>query len=169
MKYLLVLLFVVTSTMSKKFLFKFINTPIYNSIPICLFHSVVLVEKNYFQNVNKDKTDVFAIDFSPIEDISSPNVIVKLLKGKNIQGMVRVSRLSKEHLTNNSLYSKNNPICECNDIQITNENLKTLETIDPYLVFVIKSWGSSFQIYNRNCRHFSHFLKTQYFQPSDNT
>ena len=168
MKYFLLLLFVVSSV-SRKFSFKFINTPIYNSIPSCLFHSVVLIEKNDFHNVNKGKNHVFAVDFSPIENISSPNVILKLLKGKNIQGIVRVSRFSKEYLTNNNLYSKNNPISECSDIQLTNENLNALENIDPYLVFIIKSWGTSFQIYNRNCRHFSYFLKKHYFEPSNFT
>jgi hypothetical protein len=168
MKYFLILLFVVT-TFSRKLSLKFINTPIYNSIPSCLFHRVVLVENNDFQNVNKEKNDVFAIDFSPIEDISSPTVILKLLKGKNIQGMVRVSRFSKEYLTNNNLYSKNNPISECSNIQLTNENFNALENIDPYLVFVIKSWRTSFQIYNRNCRHFSYFLKKHYVETSNIT
>ena len=161
MKFLLLLFFV--TTVSRKLSFKFMNTPIYNSIPICLFHSIVLVENNNVNTLNKEKNDVFAIDFTPTEDITSPKVILKLLKGKNIQGMVRVSRLSREHLKNNNLYSKNNPICECSDIQVTNENLKMLENIDPHLVFIIKSWGSSFQIYKRNCRHFSYFLKKNYF------
>ena len=161
MKFFLLLFFVVTAF--SKLSFKFMNTPIYNSIPICLFHSIVIVENNNVNTLNKQNNDAFAIDFSPTEDISSPKVILKMLKGKNIQGMVRVSRLSREHLKNNNLYSKNNPICECSDMQVTNENLKILENIDPQLVFIIKSWGSSFQIYNRNCRHFSHFLKKQYF------
>jgi hypothetical protein len=72
MKYFLFLLFFVT-TFSKKFSLKFINKPIYDSIPICPFHSIVILENN------NEKNDVFAIDFSPLENITSPKVVFKLL------------------------------------------------------------------------------------------
>lgn len=163
MKYFLFLLFFVTA-LSEKFSFKFINTPIYNSIPICPLHSITILQNNDLNLLNKENNDVFAIDFCPHEDIKTPNVIFKLLLGKKIQGRVRVfhfSNFTSEPLTNN-LYSKKTTIFETFDRQLTNKNLKKLEAIDPYIVFIIKSWGTSFQIYNRNCRHFSNFLKKHY-------
>ena len=170
MKYILFLFFLIIVS-SKKFSFKFINTPIYNSFPSCLFHSIVLLENTNFDNVNNEKKYDFVLDFTPIEDIASPNVIFKLLQGKNIQGMVRVSRFSKEFHKSiftkehfkNIFYSNKNTFFEDDTTQVTNENLKQLEIIDPYLVSIIKSWGSSFQIYKRNCRHFSNFLYKNYF------
>ena len=171
MKYFLFLLFFLVFapiSIGKKFSLKIINTPIYSSIPICPFHSVVLLQNNNFENLNINKNEGFVIDFSPMEDISSRNVILKLLQGKTIQGKVRVFRFStelcktifREPLTNN-LYSKKS-FYESSEIQVTNENIKKLENIDPYLVFIIKSWDSSFQIYNRNCRNFSDFLQRNY-------
>jgi len=169
MKYFLFLLFFVT-VFSKKFSLKIINTPIYKSIPIFLFHSIVFIETNDFENLNNEKNEVFAIDFSPIEDIGNPSIIFKLLQGKQIKGKIRISRFSKEvyknifskeHLTN-TFYSKKTTIFEGSNTQLTDENLKRLDIIDPYLVSIIKYWGSSFQIYKRNCRHFSRFLQKHY-------
>lgn len=168
MNYFLFFLFLV-SVVSKKFLLKFINTPIYKSIPISLFHSVILLENNNINNPNSEENTFFAIDFCPIEDIGSPNVILKLLQGQNIQGKIRVfsfskefyKTISKEPLTNN-LYSKETTIFESFNPQLSNENMRKLENIDSQLVLIIKSWGSSFQIYNRNCRHFSNFIKKHY-------
>jgi hypothetical protein len=170
MKYFSLLLFFLINVVSKKFSFKFINTPIYKSNPFCLFHSVVLLQNNECEKLNNEKNDVFAIDFSPIEDITSPNNILKLLLGKQIQGKVRIisfpkdiyKTIFKDPFTNN-LYSKNINIFEDFNSQLTNINLNKIEKIDPYLVSIIKSWGSSFQIYNRNCRNFSKFLQRQYF------
>ena len=162
MKYFLFLLFFVTA-LSNKFSFEFINTPIYKSIPIFPLHSIVILKNNDFK---KDKNEVFAVDFCPDEDIEKPNVIFKLLQGKKIQGRVRVfhfSNFSSEPFKNN-LYSKKTTIFENSDRQLTNENLKKLEYIDPYIVSIIKLWGSSFQIYNRNCRNFSNFFKKNYVE-----
>ena len=169
MKYFLFVLFFITA-LSKKFSLKIMNTPIYQSIPICLFHSIVLLENNDFDNENNVKNDVFVVDFSPLEDIGSPNIIFKIVQGQKIQGNIRVCVLPKELYKPisrepwvNKLYSKKTTIFESVDSQVTNENLKKLENIDPYLVFIIKSWGTSFQLYNRNCRHFSNFLQRHYF------
>lgn len=167
MRNILFLLFFVT-VISKKFSFKFINTPIYKSIPICLFHSVILLQSNSdLDKPNNEKNDRFVIDFCPVEDITEPTVILKLLQGKKIQGIVRLVKephktIFREQIINN-FYSKKNTFFENSNIEITNENLKELEKIDPDLVFIIKSWGTSFQIYNRNCRNFSNFLYRNYF------
>lgn len=168
MRYFLFLLFFVI-TMSKKFSLQLINTPIFSSIPISLFHIVVLFQDNDFENINKHNNYIFAIDFSPNQNISSPNVILNLLLGKTIQGKIRVSCFSKglcktvyrEPLTN-ILYSTKNDFFENVDSQITLKNLKKLEDIHPNFVSIIKSWDLSFQIYKRNCRHFSKFLLKHY-------
>ena len=162
MKYLLFLLCFITVA-SNKFSFRFINSPIYKSVPIFLFHRIILLE-------NKEKNHAFAIDFSPIDNIGNPSVILKLLQGKSIQGRIRIENfpeenykfINKENLTN-SLYVKENTILNGIEQNDTNENLLKLESIDPQLVFIIKSWGSSFQIYNRNCRHFANYLNNNYF------
>jgi hypothetical protein len=162
MKYLLFLLFFITVA-SNKFSFRFINSPIYKSVPIFLFHRIILLE-------NKEKNHVFALDFSPMENIGNPSVILKLLQGRSIQGRIRVVNfpeenykfINKENLTN-SLYVKQNTFLNEIEQEETNENLLKLESIDPQLVFLVKSWGTSFQIYNRNCRHFCNYLNNNYF------
>lgn len=136
----------------------------YKNNPICLFHKSVVL-------LNNETKHIYAVDFSPLENISSPIVIVKLLLGKSIKGKLRVSQLSEElynylsvePLTHN-LYAKNSLLFENNDFQITNENLKHLETQDPFLVSIIKLWGDAFQLYTRNCQSFSDFLSYHYFQ-----
>ena len=140
-------------TFSKKFSLKIINTPIYNSIPVFPLHSVVLLY---------DDLNTFAIDFSPFEDITSPKTIIKLLQGKQIQGKLRLNNFSQ----NETKYLKNNKIFKNFDNNLTDINLKKLENIDSDIISIIKLWGSSFQIYKRNCRNFSYFLKKQYLEIS---
>ena len=163
MNIFLILLFLVTVS-SKKFSFQFINTPIYKSMPICLFHKIVLLENNEVNN------EIYAIDFSPVDNIASPNIILKLIKGEKIPGKLRLISLSKgidkpifnDTLTKN-LYSTQNNIFENCNSEITNYNLKKLEKSDPYLARIIEYWDTSFQIYKRNCHHFSSYLYNNYF------
>jgi hypothetical protein len=91
---------------------------------------------------------MYAIDFSPVEDITKGQVIQNLLLGKTIKGKIRIFDLSKIEDKN----IKNQAIVD----------FQELEKIDPYLASILKVWGSSFQIYNRNCRHFTRFIKQYY-------
>lgn len=129
-------LFIIT-IYSKYFLCKIIHNPIYPTTPILRFHSILIIEKN---NIVK-----YAIDFSPVEDITNLNVICNLLLGKTIKGKIRIIDLSK------NIFDDNYTI-----------TLSELEKVDPYLTSIIKAWGSSFQLYYRNCRHFSRFIKNYY-------
>ena len=140
--------------LSHMFSIKIINTPIYNSIPIIKLHSIVCLE-----NIINKNDDVFFVDFSPFEDISRPDVILKLFQGKKIQGKIRVFCFSKEF--SKYIFTENN-IFENLDTQISNENIKKLENIDADIVNIITSWEPSFQVYNRNCRHFSDYLQKKY-------
>ena len=158
MRHFLLLFFAIAIEMCicKKVL-KVINTPVFSSIPVSLLHNVVLFEAN---DVEK-----YAIDFSPSENIESPNVILKLLLGKTIQGRIRVSCFSKELCQSvhrepftSILYSTKNDFFEKIDSQITDKNLNKIDDIDPHFVNTIKSWDLSYQIYKRNCRHFTQFL-----------
>jgi hypothetical protein len=151
---------------SSKFSLKLINTPIYNSVPILKLHSIaVLQNNNNLEKLNNENNDVFLIDFSPVEDISSPNVIFKLLQGKKIPGKIRVFCISKSLLKDTITKDnclQNTKFIDNLDPKLNNENIKKLEKIDSYLVNIINSWGSSFQVYNRNCRHFTNYLKKNY-------
>jgi hypothetical protein len=163
MQFLLFLLLFFITVASNKFSFRFINSPIYKSVPIFLFHRIILLE-------NKEKTHVFALDFSPIENIGYPSIILKLLQGKSIQGRIRIAIfpeanykfIYKDNLTN-SLNLKQNIIFEGVDQDVTNQNLLKLASIDPQVVFLVKSWGTLFQLYKRNCRHFCNYLNNNYF------
>jgi hypothetical protein len=143
------------ATVSNKFSIKVVHTPVYHSIPLCPFHNIIILQENDFENLNHEKNNFFAIDFSPSEDIGSPNIILKLLLGKNIQGKIRVFHFPKE------LYETfiREPLPD----NPSPENFKNLKNIDPYLASIIQSWGSTFHIYNRNCRHFGNFLQRYYF------
>jgi len=125
---------------STYFTCKIINTPIYPFVPILRLHNIVILEKN--------DIPMYAIDFSPVEDITKGQVIQNLLLGKTIKGKIRIFDLSKIEDKN----IKNQAIVD----------FQELEKIDPYLASILKVWGSSFQIYNRNCRHFTRFI-TQYY------
>lgn len=125
---------------STYFTCKIINTPIYPFVPILRLHNIVILEKN--------DIPMYAIDFSPVEDITKGQVIQNLLLGKTIKGKIRIFDLSKIEDKN----IKNQAIVD----------FQELEKIDPYLASILKVWGSSFQIYNRNCRHFTRFIKQYY-------
>ena len=146
----------------KKFSFKFIHTPIYKSNPVCLFHKSVIL-------INNETQDIYAIDFSPVENISSPNVLIKILLGQKVKGKIRISNICKELYDSfsgepfrNNFYATNTKIFENNDYCISCENMKKLEKQDSGLVSIIKCWEKSFQLYDRNCHCFCHFLEKHY-------
>ena len=141
--------------LSKRFSTKVLHSPIYHATPMCNLHSVILFKEGDFENPNNEFNDVFAVDFCPFEDIGSPQVILKLLSGKTIQGKIRVFHFD------NILYP--DLIRELLRDDPPKNGLKQLEEVDPYLTSIIKSWGSSFQLYTRNCRHFSRYLCRYYF------
>lgn len=133
--YLFILYFI--TTYAKHFSCKIIHTPIYPTTPILRLHSILILEKN---NIS-----MYAIDFSPHENITKFNVIFRLLLGKIIKGKIRIIDLSKNSLDENHSIS-----------------FSEFEKIDPYLTSILRTWGSSFQLYNRNCRDFSKFVQTFY-------
>jgi hypothetical protein len=161
----LVILLLLINTYSNKLLIKLINTPVYHFIPIIKLHSIAVLQNNVSEKNHHNNQDIFLIDFSPIDDISSPDVIFKIIQGKPIRGKIRVLCFSQEDSksiirenSNKDLFLNNNKLMDNLDPIISNENLKKLKKIDPYIVTIINLWDPSFQIYKRNCRHFSKFL-----------
>lgn len=134
---------------------KIINTPIFENFNIIKLHNVVLLHDqcinlntqiNYNINENtKQYKNIYIIDYSPIDDITKPDVLLKIILGKNINGKVNIfyfDKIEKKDIINQSY--KKIP----SKIKLLNKKIYK----------IIDSWDSSFNLYNHNCRHFSHYF-----------
>lgn len=131
---------------------KIINTPIFENFNMIKLHNVVLLNEQYI-NLNTEDThslhfeykNIYIIDYSPIEDITKPDVLLKIILGKNINGKVNIfyfDKIEKKDIINQS-YKKIS-----SKIKLLNKKIYK----------IIDSWDSSFNLYNHNCRHFSHYF-----------
>jgi len=128
---------------------KIIHTPVYDSNQLCKHHHVVLIQDNPFIEDQCEYNRIYAVYFSPDEDISDPIVIFRMIMGKDIKAKVRVVYL--DHLNiNNIIY---NPLNNCELAPI-----ESIIDLDLSLYCAILQWEPVFQLYNRNCQHFSHYL-----------
>ena len=134
---------------SKQLFTKILNTPIYDLNQICLNHHIVLLQKTPFDLHQREYEDVYAIDFSPSDDINDWKNIVKMLLGKTIPGKIRLvyfDQISDEALFIKPLH--NYPTTSPDAIQ----------DMDNELYNKIIQWDPKFQLYSRNCQHFGRYL-----------
>lgn len=118
---------------------KIINTPICSN-KLLKFHHIVLLKKTPFMDNQTVYYDMHAIDFLPCGNL------FEILLGRDVRGKVRIfyfykcvaSDIHKTIIQQGHIYQKNN--------------------VNPKLYDKIKKWDLRFNLYNRNCHHFSNFL-----------
>lgn len=109
--------------------------------PLLRVHDIVVVH---------DNNNILTIDFTPINQ-SNPDVLLKLLIGKNVPAEVRIRKMATWNLT--EWYSLS-PISvdDINDIVLRNK-----------INGVIDTWNhnnreSGMNLYKRNCKQFSNYV-----------
>jgi hypothetical protein len=134
---------------SCEFQMRILKTPIFH-LPI-KHHSVLLSKKG-----------VYSIDFTPVENIRDPKVLLKLLLGKNIRGELRLRYIDTDIFDKKGI------------IAIVDKNMTELESRilsdsvyksikDHEIKTIIKKmleWGSDSELnlYKRNCQHFCNYV-----------
>ena len=86
----LVFFLLITHIFSKKLYIKIIHTPIYEPLKLCIFHNIVFMKKTPFNDNHHEYDDVYAIDFSPVDNIFDWRIALKLLLGKSVKGKLRL-------------------------------------------------------------------------------
>jgi len=129
---------------------KIINTPICSN-KLLKFHHIVLLKKTPFMDNQTVYYDMHAIDFLPCGNL------FEILLGRDVRGKVRIfyfykcvaSDIHKTIIQQGHIYQKKN----------VNPKLYIYQkNVNPKLYDKIKKWDLRFNLYNRNCHHFSNFL-----------
>ena len=133
-----------------KFFTKIIQTPIYQSTNICNFHHIILLNKMPFINNKIIYNNLYAIDFSPNDDITNYHIIKKLILGNNIKGKVRIFYIDKIDLSTDIkiFFDKQYKLCPIDEIK----------DVDNDMYNKIKQWNLLFNCYKQNCQHFSYYI-----------
>lgn len=135
---------------SKKLFTKVIHSPIYDSSNLCSVHHMVLLQEFPFEDHQTKFTDVLAIDFSPSDDITGLDTIVKMFLGKKINGKIRIFYVDNYDLTaiSETLFSNQYTLC----------SMVVIQQIYPDMHERIQKWDPSFQLYTHNCQHFGRYI-----------
>uniref|UniRef100_A0A6C0B187 PPPDE domain-containing protein n=1 Tax=viral metagenome TaxID=1070528 RepID=A0A6C0B187_9ZZZZ len=122
------------------------RTSILPFLPQLKLHDVFIFAHDYQKSTNTFN-NLYAIDFSPKEELNSLNII-KLAMGLSIPGKVRVVHFNTIH--------------SLNFTEEWYEKVKYLEhSSDMFHIYpCIKLWESRFNIYTHNCKHFSYYLQS---------
>lgn len=149
MKLFGILLLVCRQIWAGKLFIKVVQLPIYDNNQICAQHHIVLLNTVPFEQGQQEYDDVYAVDFSPSNDITDCTVAIQLLLGKTMPGKIRFvyfDHISDDQLFRESL--RNRPTAP----------IQLLEYIDCELYYKIVDWDPVFQLYMRNCQHFGRYL-----------
>jgi len=124
---------------------KIINTPIFEG-NLLNYHHIVLLQKKEFINNQTKYDDIYAIDFCPIGNL------FEIISGKKIKGKIRMLYIKESNIKD--IYNIHNILNTNNNLEI----LSKIKNIDIKIYNKINNWDLFFQLYNRNCRHFSNYL-----------
>jgi len=150
MKLFQVLLLTINVIVGKLFT-KVIQSPIFESNKICNYHHIVLLKETPFIEDNYEYSDTYAVDFSPTNDITDASMAWKMLLGKRVMGKIRMvyfDKIDYFSLVSSSL----DKYMPC--------SIEQIKKIDQTIYCKINCWKQEFQLYNRNCQHFSRYLCT---------
>lgn len=142
-------LLLVSSTFARKLFTKIVQTSIFDSDKICNQHHVVLLNKEPFVENQREYSDIYAIDFSPSDDITDTRAMWKIFIGKKVKGKVRLIHF--DHFYDDPFFTY--PLDELPIVPI-----ETLNTIDKEMYRRVMDWDPAFQLYTHNCQHFGRYL-----------
>jgi len=122
---------------------KIINTPIFSSKSL-RYHHIVLLQKTPFSKNQTTYKDIYIIDFIPCGNL------FEIVMGKKIKGDIRIIYIDKCNSSNiyETMLSKKKE----------NNKIHEIKLIDTKLYNKIKNWDLSFNLYTRNCQHFSNYI-----------
>ena len=146
---LIQVLLLLTNVFSIKLFTKVIHTPIYDLNQISALHHIILLKTTEFDVNQREYDDIYAIDFSPIVDITDWKIACKIFLGKKVQGKIRLvyfDKISDKELFRESLD------------KYPMQTIESIKNIDSELYYKILNWDPVFQLYNRNCQHFGRYM-----------
>jgi len=150
MKIISFLLFI-PHLLSGKLFTKIIYTPVYDSMNICNAHHVVLLKTTPFEDNQIEYKELYAVDFSPDEDITKLDVALYIFLGKKIKGKIQVFFVDKCDSSTAAQTILDNP-----HYMLT--TLDSIKDIDIATYNRIQDWDPLFQLYNHNCQHFARHI-----------
>lgn len=112
--------------------------------PMLRVHDIVVVP---------DNGDVLTIDYTPINQ-SRPDVLLKLMMGKDVPAEVRIRRMAAWNLT--EWYTL--PSIGLGDVRDISLRNKIARVIDSWNHKDIDKGLLEMNLYKRNCKHFSNFV-----------
>jgi hypothetical protein len=143
MQYIIFLL-ILLNVASSIFYTKIINTPIYSK-KLLKYHHIVLLQNKPFINGQTIYSNIYAIDFCPCG-----NNLFEIISGKVMKGELRIFYIN---------YCKTSDVYKVIKKKINKHHLiYEIKNIDIEIFNKLKSWNISFQLYKRNCRHFSAYI-----------
>lgn len=148
MKLLQVLLFTV-NVLSAKLFTKVIQTPIIDPDLFLVKHHIVLLKKTPFSEGENKYTDIYAVDFSPTDDITDPSIAWKIFLGKTVLGKVRLVYF--DEIDENTILQKSLD-------NYPTQPFKAIAPLDIRLYKKLQDWTPVFQLYTRNCQHFGRHI-----------
>ena len=155
----LFLIFINFIICNESFNIKILKTSILSFAPQLKLHHIVIIE---------NKSDLYSIDFSPINQ-TSQKILLKLLFAQNVSAEIRLRKIENisfyedEKIIDNwsgTIKTNYKESQELSDIVYNNnedENIKNF--IDK-----INYWDKKMNLYNHNCQHFSKFVKDLYLK-----
>lgn len=127
---------------------KIIKTPIFKE-KILNHHHIVLLQKNPFIKNQAEYNDIYAVDFCPISNLFD------IIIGKKVKAKIRMLYIKK--MNTKDIYN----ITMHLDTNNNNKILSEIKEIDINVYNKINNWDLFFNLYNRNCQHFSKYLTKQ--------
>jgi hypothetical protein len=131
---------IITSIKTQKYHFYKEYTAIVNFIPNLKLHDVVIIHKI-------DSKSIYTIDYTPTNQV---NLLQDLLIGKNVPAYIRFRKMNSWDL-NKWYQTKPISIDEIYDYNLRKK-----------LLTILNEWNkkemNGMNLYNHNCKHFSHFI-----------
>ena len=126
-----------------------VYSTIYEPINLCKFHHVVLLKTEPFYDDQKEYKQVYAIDFSPVDDITDWKIALQLLFGKSVKGKIQLTYFDiiQENEFDNFCFHQKKWL-----------PLETLQHKDMEMYDKIMSWNPIFHLYKHNCQNFGRYL-----------
>jgi hypothetical protein len=133
------------------------RTAIFNFLPQFKQHHLVLLSKD---------NNVYAIDFTPLDQSGHPKNIFRLLSGKNIAGEVRLRCIRDANIYEEDKIMKtwNTPFTVLESRKVTSSTYNSIKNLEiKHIVNILMDWKSdknqTMNLYIRNCQHFSEYAK----------